>query len=168
MPIRLYLWVLIFHSFLEQVQLRQSDDGKVHFLQHPLHDRLDYSNLEDVFSAIQDQGYYGGLRLLMVIIYSVIPDECLQGTCIKLSRSKCWGLRKWWTRILNNLPVPWCNSRGWARGDVDGYSHNCSKMLRSKVAFLFLFYPVYSRNCLVFCRQCAKYFISTAGLKAFN
>lgn len=52
------------HSRLLQVHLKAADT--ITFVPHPVHDLLEYSSLSQLTKQVTQQGYYGGIRLLMV------------------------------------------------------------------------------------------------------
>lgn len=45
------------------------------FLPHPLHDCATFSSLEALVQRIEGQGYYGGVRLLMVMVVGLPTRE---------------------------------------------------------------------------------------------
>jgi hypothetical protein len=50
-----------------QVTLAPRPPGSgIEFLPHPQHDRTQYSGLSDLAARVESEGYYGGVRLLMV------------------------------------------------------------------------------------------------------
>ncbi|KIY97381.1 hypothetical protein MNEG_10582 [Monoraphidium neglectum] len=54
-------------NFYAEVTLAPRPPGSgIEFLPHPQHDRTQYSGLSDLAARVESEGYYGGVRLLMV------------------------------------------------------------------------------------------------------
>ncbi len=53
-------------AWLLQVRLKPADT--ISFKPHAQHDLLQYTSLEHLTQQIAQQGYYGGIRLLMVLM----------------------------------------------------------------------------------------------------
>ena len=48
------------------MKVKLKSANKVTFIPHPQHDLLEYDNLTCFTNQVSQQGYYGGIRLLMV------------------------------------------------------------------------------------------------------